>query len=215
MQVKILHMDGVFMKKRFFLWLLLVAFTALVLGSVETLWTQQSLAEKTVRLHVVANSDSENDQAQKLRIRDAVLTEVSALTASCTDAQEARAVLSAHLSEVEAAASAAMAAEEQPYPVAVSLGIEEFPTRYYDTFTLPAGSYPALRVSIGAAGGHNWWCVVFPSLCTAATSDALKTCAEVGGLEDSETELITGGEEKYTLRFKSFEWLQQLIDWLS
>ena len=73
MQVKILHMDGVFMKKRFFLWVLLVAFTALVLGSVETLWTQQTLAEKTVRLHVIANSDSEADQAQKLRIRDAVL----------------------------------------------------------------------------------------------------------------------------------------------
>ena len=77
------------MKKRLFLWALLVAFTALVLGSVETLWAQQTLAEKTVRLHVVANSDSEADQAQKLRIRDAVLAEVSALTDSCTDAQAA------------------------------------------------------------------------------------------------------------------------------
>ena len=197
------------MKKRCFLWVLLVAFTALVLGSVETLWAQQTLAERTVRLHVVANSDSEADQAQKLRIRDAVLEEVSALTASCTDAQEARAVLSAHIEEVEAAASATMAAEEQPYPVAVSLGVEEFPTRDYDTFTLPAGSYPALRVSIGAAGGHNWWCVVFPPLCTTAAAD-VPASALAAGFDEEEVALVTEENEGYVLKFKAMEWWEAI-----
>ena len=105
--------------------------------------------------------------------------------------------------------------KETAYDVQVRLGTEQFETRYYDTFTLPAGEYPALRVNLGKAQGHNWWCVVFPSLCTAATSDALERTAAVGGFDSEETELIEGGEEAYELRFKSFEWLQALLDWIS
>lgn len=203
-------MDGVFMKLRFISWILLVLFCAACLLSAETAFTQRRLAEKTVRLHVVANSDGEADQAQKLCVRDAVLKAVSELTAGCTNAEEAKREIALHLNEIRAAAET-----ETAYPVEVSLGTEAFETRYYDTFTLPAGDYPALRVNIGEARGHNWWCVVFPSLCTAATTDALERTAEVGGFDSEETELITGGEEKYELRFKSFEWLKSLMDWLN
>lgn len=198
------------MKVRFFAWLLLVAFSAVSLGAVETLWTQERLAEKTVRLHVVAHSDSEEDQAQKLAVRDAVLPVIGELTADCSDAQQARKILAEHLPEIQAAALTASNGRE----VTALLTDEAFPTRYYETFTLPAGTYPSLRIRIGAARGHNWWCVVFPSLCAAATSDALERCAAVGGFDETETELITGGEETYEIRFKSFEWLQKLIDLL-
>lgn len=198
------------MKIRFLVWCLLVFFTAACLLSVETAWTQRGLAEKTVRLHVVANSDSSADQAQKLRVRDAVLKTVSELTENCTNAEEAKREISLHLNEIRKAAETAT-----DDPVGVSLGTEAFETRYYDTFTLPAGDYPALRVNIGRAEGHNWWCVVFPSLCTAATSDALERTAAVGGFDEAETELICGGEEEFELRFKSFEWLQGLLDWIS
>lgn len=198
------------MKFRCAAWFVLVCFTAVCLLSVETLWTQHKLAEKTVRLHVVANSDSDEDQAQKLLVRDAVLKKVSEITEDCSDADAARRKIVLHLKEIRKAAE-----EESSYAVQVSFGTEAFETRYYDTFTLPAGDYPALRVNLGKAQGHNWWCVVFPSLCTAATSDALEKTAEVGGFDSEETDLITGGEEEYELRFKSFEWLQAFIQWIS
>ena len=198
------------MKSRWIMWILLVFFTAMCLLSVETLWTQHRLAEKTIRLHVVANSDSAEDQAQKLQVRDAVLEKVAQITETCSNAASAKREIALHIDEIRAAAQ-----KETAYDVQVRLGTEQFETRYYDTFTLPAGEYPALRVNLGKAQGHNWWCVVFPSLCTAATSDALERTAAVGGFDSGETELIEGGEEAYELRFKSFEWLQALLDWIS
>lgn len=196
------------MKFRILAWVLAVFAAAFVLFSLENLILQRKLAEKTVRLHVVANSDSEEDQAQKLLVRDAVLREVTAWTADCSDASEAKRAIRAHLADIAQAASAV-----SDYDVRVSLGTEAFGTRQYDTFTLPAGNYPSLRVSLGAAEGKNWWCVVFPSLCMAATSDEVASCAEVGGFSDEETDLITGGENKYTYRFKALEWLQTLFSW--
>lgn len=198
------------MKSRWIMWILLVFFTAMCLLSVETLWTQHRLAEKTIRLHVVANSDSAEDQAQKLQVRDAVLEKVAQITETCSNAASAKREIALHIDEIREAAQ-----KETAYDVQVRLGTEQFETRYYDTFTLPAGEYPALRVNLGKAQGHNWWCVVFPSLCTAATSDALERTAAVGGFDSEETELIEGGEEAYELRFKSFEWLQALLDWIS
>lgn len=198
------------MKIRILIWILLVAFTAACLGAVELLRTQEQLAEKTVRLHVVANSDSAEDQAQKLAVRDAVLPVIAALTADCKTAKQARQILAAHLPELRAAAMTASGGKT----VTATLTEEPFPTRYYDTFTLPAGTYPSLRIRVGSAQGQNWWCVVFPSLCAAATSDALEQCAAVGGFDEAETELITGGEEKYEIRFKCFEWLQDLIEFI-
>lgn len=198
------------MKSRWIMWILLVLFTAMCLLSVETLWTQHRLAEKTIRLHVVANSDSAEDQAQKLQVRDAVLEKVAQITETCSDAASAKREIALHIDEIREAAQ-----KETAYDVQVRLGTEQFETRYYDTFTLPAGEYPALRVNLGKAQGHNWWCVVFPSLCTAATSDALERTAAVGGFDSEEMELIEGGEEAYELRFKSFEWLQALLNWIS
>lgn len=196
------------MKIRILAWVLVVFAAAFVLFALENLILQRELAEKTVRLHVVANSDSEADQAQKLVVRDAVLAEVAVWTADCSDADEARAAIELHLQDIAQAA-----ATVSDYDVLVSLGTETFDTRRYDTFTLPAGRYPSLRVSLGAAEGKNWWCVVFPSLCMAATSDEVASCAEVGGFSDEETDLITGGENKYTYRFKALEWLQTLFSW--
>ncbi|MBQ7872024.1 MAG: stage II sporulation protein R [Oscillospiraceae bacterium] len=198
------------MFKRIILWLGCVALMTFALYAGETLLQQRRLAEKTIRLHVVANSDTEADQAQKLRVRDAVLAQVSVLTADCAGADEARAVLAANLPALERAAQQVLTAEGSDYGVQVSLGTESFDTRRYDTFTLPAGDYPSLRVRIGAARGQNWWCVVFPALCAAATGDGLEGCARAGGYEGDEVELITGGEEEYVFRFKTLEWLKAL-----
>lgn len=201
------------MKLKIFLWLILVFSAALGIFAADSLLTQRALAEKTVRLHVVANSDAEDDQAQKLRVRDAVLEAVSALTAECRNSDEAQQIMRENLNVIESAARDVLRAEGSDYALRVSLGTERFDTRRYDTFTLPAGRYPALRVSIGAAEGKNWWCVVFPSLCMAATSDAVRQCAEVGGYDGAESALVTGGEERYVVRFKTLEWLQKVVSW--
>lgn len=201
------------MKFRILVWLVLVALMAAGLFAAETLLEQKNLASKTIRLHVVANSDSESDQEQKLRVRDAVLQHVSLLTADCGDAQAAQKQIASHLEEIRKTAQNVLYAEQSDYTVEASVGFEEFPTRRYDTFSLPAGSYPTLRINIGQAAGHNWWCVVFPSLCTAATAEELSDCAQTGGYDRTETALITGGEEEYELRFKTLEWLQKLRQW--
>ena len=199
------------MKLRIFVWILLVFAAALVLLGAESLLMQQDLADKTLRLHVVANSDSPEDQAQKLRVRDEILREVSCLTAHCTTAEEAEQVLSVHLSELSEKAEDFLRQEGSAYSVEALLTVESFSTRHYDSFSLPAGTYPALRVNIGAAAGKNWWCVVFPSLCTAATGEAMEEAAQAGGYSDGEYRLITGGEKRYTLRFKALEWLTELF----
>lgn len=202
------------MKTRIICWLLLVILMTAGVFTVQTLLEQRALAQKTVRLHVVANSDSADDQEQKLRVRDAILRQVSALTVRCRSADEARAVLSDHLDGLRSAALDVLRAENSQEEIRVTLETERFDTRRYDTFTLPAGEYPSLRVCIGRAEGKNWWCVVFPSLCTAATASDVGKTAEAGGFDRTESELITGGPEEYRLRFKTLEWLKSLSDFL-
>lgn len=177
-----------------------------------TVLQQRQLSQKLIRLHVVANSDTQEDQEIKLRVRDAVLSQVSELTADCTGVEQAKQRLQENLPALEQLAGQVLENTGKPDNVTVSLQQEVFPTRYYDTFTLPAGKYLSLRVSIGQGTGHNWWCVVFPSLCAAATMEDWEEAAMAGQFTDEEEDLISGGEEKYVLKFKALEWLQKLFE---
>lgn len=198
-------MDGVFMKKRS-LWLLL--FALLAAGTMALLaalqMEQQALSGKLIRLHVVANSDSELDQSRKLRVRDAVLTVTQPLLSEADDPEQA---LIQALPEIQAAAEACLNGADS---VRVSFGPERFPTRVYDSFSLPAGVYRSLRVTIGSGEGHNWWCVVFPSICFRATADDLEAAAASGGFTEEEVALITESDQNYRLKFKAIELLQEL-----
>ena len=196
--------------KRIRKWLLLAALSAILFGAVQTVQQQRELSEKLVRLHVLANSNEEADQTMKLRVRDAVLREVSALTADCATREETIARLRENLGQIRQAASQALRQAGQPQEVAVSLGKELFSTRVYDTFSLPAGEYTSLRVEIGEAAGRNWWCVVFPTLCAAAERDDLQTVAAGAGFSDDQIALITGQDQNYELKFKFLEGLEKL-----
>jgi stage II sporulation protein R len=125
---------------------------------------QQRLAAGLVRLHVLAVSDEAEEQAVKLRVRDAVLRYLAPYLDGVKSADEAEAILSGKLDGVRAAAE--QAAEGRT--VRVTLGDERYPTRDYAGFSLPAGRYRSLRVVLGEGKGHNWWCVVFPPVCLAA-----------------------------------------------
>lgn len=208
-------MDGVFMKIRIFVWILCVALMASFLYAADSLLMQRDIAFKTIRLHVVANSDSAADQQQKLHVRDAVLRSVAELTAQCGDVRSAREQIAAHIDEISTAACTVLSKEGSDACVTVSLCDEAFETRVYDTFTLPAGVYPSLRVRIGAAEGKNWWCVVFPSLCTAASTEEFEEAAQSGGFSAQETEVVTGGKRKYRFRFRTLELLETVASWFS
>ena len=195
------------MKKRSFFVLFLALLAAGSLALLAALqMEQQSLSGKLIRLHVVANSDTESDQALKLQVRDAVLAVTQPLLSGADDPEQA---LSQALPEIQAAAEKCL---DGAYPVRVSFGRERFPTRVYDSFSLPAGVYRSLRVTIGDGAGHNWWCVVFPSICFRATADDLEAAAAAGGFTEDEVSLITESGEGYRLKFKAIELLQALKD---
>ena len=178
--------------------LMIVAALALTSGAV-ALHTQSQLAEKVVRLHVLANSDSEEDQALKLKVRDAVLEQATETLRGADSQAEASRRLTDILPELEETARAVITANGYDYGVRAELAETSFPTKEYDGFALPAGEYLALRVLIGEAAGQNWWCVLYPSLCfTNATcavvdEDGKKELKEA--LSAEEYEMVTAASE--------------------
>ena len=182
---------------------------AVAVSSVAAAAEQRALASKLIRFHVVAASDSETDQAQKLLVRDRLLSAIAQMELS-DDRDEAAAVLQCRLDDLRVCAETVLAEAGAPQPVTVTLARERFPTREYDHFSLPAGSYLSLRVVIGDGVGHNWWCVLFPPLCTSDA--ALRICAEDGYLTGGEYRLMTGNAPDVVYRFRLLELWNRLID---
>lgn len=169
--------------------------------------TQVRLASQVIRLHVLANSDSEEDQALKLEVRDRVLETTSALLAGETEPQAAAVLLNQHLDDIAQSAAQEISAQGHDDRVEVRLEQTWFPTRQYQGISLPAGNYLALRVLIGAAEGHNWWCVVFPNLCLPAVSER---ALEASTLTPGQISLLQEEETSYVFRFKTLELWQSL-----
>ena len=159
----------------------------------------KTVHEELIRFHVVANSDSEQDQAVKLKVRDAVIESLRADLQNIGDVEEAKRYLREKLPYIQKVANDTLEAAGFPPDAAVSLCKEAFDIRYYDTFTLPAGIYEALRITIGEGQGHNWWCVTFPGLCIPATSEGFEAEAAGAGFSDELTDTLTG--EAYEIRF--------------
>lgn len=169
--------------------------------------TQVRLASQVIRLHVLANSDSEEDQALKLEVRDRVLETTSALLAGETEPQAAAVLLDQHLDDIAQTAAQEISAQGHDDRVEVRLEQTWFPTRQYQGISLPAGNYLALRVLIGAAEGHNWWCVVFPNLCLPAVSER---ALEASTLTPGQISLLQEEETSYVFRFKTLGFWQSL-----
>ena len=180
-----------------------------------TLWAeaeQTELAGKVIRLHVLANSDSQADQDLKLQVRDRILEQTAELLDGRENAQEAEAILAANLQPLAQAAYDEIVAQGYDYPVRVSLEDTWFPTRQYENVSLPAGTYRALRVVIGEGEGHNWWCVLFPSLCLSAVTESSVTAA---GLSGQDYALLTGESQPYVVKFKAVELWENCKHWLA
>ena len=199
------------MKKRGYLIATVLVLSAVVLGVLFFLPVhgEGEIYDTVVRLHVRANSDSEEDQALKLRVRDSVLAVTGELVADCTTQEEAVSVLEAHMADLELAARSVIAAEGRDDAVSVMLGRETYPTRTYESCCFPAGEYVSLQVLIGAAEGQNWWCVLFPPLClSAATEGGEDAFVQVGLSKDQYGIITETGKTKYKVRFKILEVVQ-------
>lgn len=168
---------------------------------------QSALAGRVVRLHVIGASDSVEDQAIKLRVRDAVLEKAGPWLEGISDQEAARQVLASHLDELARAGAQASGG------ASVTAELENdawFPTKHYPDFALPAGRYTALKITLGEGGGRNWWCVVFPPLCLGSVTETVSERA--GSLTEDQVCLVTGEDEGYVVRFKAVELWNELTD---
>ena len=175
-------------------------------------WEQAALADKVIR-PCPANSDSEADQALKLRVRDRILAEAADLFAPGETVAQARETLTLALPAL--AEAGAEVVREEGYEYAVSASLEEnvwFPTKQYTDFA-SWESYTALRVVIGEGGGRNWWCVVFPPLCLGSVTETTEETAALGDLSESDVALMTGEDEGYVVKSTLTELWEDFKGW--
>lgn len=166
------------------------------------------IREKMLRMHVIANSDSDDDQALKLKVRDEVLSYGKELFDGSVTADQAKEKISPHIKEIEEVALNVIRREGYDYTVKVTVENEYFDTRIYDgSVTLPAGIYTAVKVIIGEGKGKNWWCVMFPPMCLPA---ATAECELSDVLNSKETDIVTNNK-KYKVRFKLVEIYERYI----
>ncbi len=183
-----------------------IVFVCLLLLFVAAVFILQLSAEKAqlrdsiIRLHVIANSDSEEDQAQKLRVRDAVLAYLMPLLNDVSTTAEAEKQITDNVIEIERIVADFLKDEGTNIKVRVTVAEECFDTRYYDTFALPAGVYKSLQIQLGNAEGQNWWCVAFPSLCIPSAGKSFNDVAAGAGFSDGLTNSLAGGN-KLEVRF--------------
>lgn len=169
---------------------------------------EEKIYESVVRLHVLANSDSDEDQALKLKVRDAILGYTSPKVIDSKTREEAIEILQSELDEIEKIAEQVVKEQGYNYKVEVTLTLEEYPTRNYESMSFPSGEYVSLRVLIGEAEGQNWWCVLFPPLCLSAASEMAENeeAFIAVGLNSEQYKIITETDEAtYYLRFKILE----------
>lgn len=166
------------------------------------------VADKLVRLHIVANSDSPEDQALKRRVRDEVIKKMSPKFEGLKDVAEVKAVIASNLGEIESIANEVVQKENKVYTAKAVLDNFDFPTKVYGNLTLPAGNYQALKVVLGKGEGQNWWCVMFPPLCFIDIAHGVvpeKTMEQLKqSLSEDEYRLLTSAktDEEVPIRLK-------------
>ncbi len=167
---------------------------------------EDAIYQDVIRLHVLANSDSQEDQAHKLAVRDAILEEWGSALAQADSRETAEQQAKTHISRIQKTAEETLRAHGSEATVEVTLTEEWYPKREYETFSLPQGTYLSLRVMIGEAEGKNWWCILYPPLCLGAATEGDLP------LSDAEWDLMTEGQEgRYAIRFRILELLDALF----
>ncbi|XOQ44196.1 MAG: Stage II sporulation protein R [Clostridium sp.] len=170
----------------------------------------EKIPSQVLRLHVLANSDSQEDQSLKLKVRDRILQESDGMLDGVGNRQEAIEAVQKNLLRLQQAAQDEVKKQGYHYPVKAEITKTYFTTRTYGDVTLPAGEYDALEVTIGSGKGHNWWCVIFPQLCLPAAEDK-KQLKDI--LSPNELRIVRNANG-YQVKFKTLEYYEQLKHWL-
>lgn len=176
---------------------------------------QQDIAEKIIRFHVIANSDSTEDQNLKIKVKDAVLTYVSPLLSNSEDINETRSILTSNTDNIIAVAKNVIAENGYSYDVTANLTTDYFPTKTYGDVTFPPGDYEAYKIEIGDHEGKNWWCVMYPPLCFIDAShgvlpDSSKETLK-NMLTEEEYESLTIDNTHFVFRFKYLTFLNKYL----
>lgn len=161
--------------------------------------SEAKVFDNLIRLHILADDNSEAAQSIKLKVRDAILEECADLFNGQYDVITAADELESNLPKIEAVANRVLAENRVNYKAEAVIGFEKYPTRVYENITLPAGEYRSLRVMLGEAKGENWWCILFPPLCTKVSSADL----DDSGINDRDVGVFKS--KKYIFRFKLLE----------
>lgn len=167
------------------------------------------LRNNVLRLHILANSDSEFDQTLKLAVRDAVLEKSAIKFEECCDLEEALKVAENSVDELREIAQQVIIKNGCNYSVEVEIGKSYFDTREYENFTLPAGYYNSVIIKVGKAEGKNWWCVMFPALCTPSSKAELKQ-----GVNEKSAKIATNASN-YKIAFKTVEIFEKIKKFVS
>ena len=184
-----------------------IAFVLVVIYSLIPFQAQcGNISNDVFRLHILANSDSDYDQSVKLKVRDRVLEYSKSLFESASSKDEAESLISQNLDNITRVAQNELQNLGCGQNVKAEIKKMYFTTRYYDSYTLPSGMYDALRITIGSGKGHNWWCVMYPSICISAASEQDEKAKQA--LDDGEYDIIKN--EKYSYKFKVVELFEMM-----
>lgn len=189
--------------------LFVISLSFIFCGIAEGFVTADNVRNDCLRLHIPANSDSEEDQAVKLKVRDEILNEAGELFEDCSTAQEAEEIILRNKDILQKTADRVLRENGFDYKATVSVEKEYFETRSYDNVTLPAGEYTACRITLGEGKGHNWWCVMFPGICLPAASgentrEVYAVFGENGG------DFVTG-KSGYKIKFRIVEIVEEIL----
>ena len=184
-----------------------IAFVLVVIYSLIPFQAQcGNISNDVFRLHILANSDSDYDQSVKLKVRDRVLEYSKSLFESASSKEEAESLISQNLDDITRVAQNELQNLGCDKTVKAEIKKMYFTTRYYDSYTLPSGMYDALRITIGSGKGHNWWCVMYPSICLSTATEQDEKAKQA--LDDGEYDIIKN--EKYSYKFKVVELFEKL-----
>lgn len=180
-----------------------LAFILFICSFVPLITTGESISNKVLRLHIIANSDSDYDQNVKLKVRDEVLKLSGDIFADCKTLEDAKNVSQNNIDLIQSVANNTLSSLGCSEVATVAVAKEYFSTRIYDDFTLPAGIYDSIKIVIGNGEGHNWWCVMFPQVCLSGCTKDLED-----DLTDEEIKMIHSKD--YIVKFKAVEIYEKL-----
>ncbi len=200
--------------KRFFVLILLFLLYTFICAYSYASSVSNDIADSVFRLHILANSDSEEDQNLKLLVRDNVLSYMKEISSDVSTKEEVISLMDEHLEDFKQIALSTIKNAGYDYDVNLKVGNFDFPSKSYGDISLPSGYYDALRIEIGEAKGHNWWCVMFPTLCfvdvsSGSLDDDSKDVLE-SNLNSEEYDLVSGENLGVKVKFKIVEFFEDI-----